>query len=181
MAKDYGTTCRVQVIPQDELQAGAAKFCFRTAGNKVNTSAVIEYDDDVLLLRGLGFDGRCSFCRYFRLELKQHGILAKADCPFEVAAPGTGNNCQVQIGSRFFDQSYLEDEQNYKHYLDRTREYPQDREAFLALGVIDEYHGRFADAMSFYWKAYEIDNSDLFAKTRLTEILEFLIDLLPEG
>lgn len=179
MARDYGTTCRVRVIPRDDLEAGAANFYFGVTLNRIDTTADVEYKDKVLLIRGLGFDGRCSFCRYFRLNLKRRGISVKVDCPFET--PGTDGEYRVEIGDRFFDQSYLEDEQIYNSYTQQVKEAPDDAEARLVLGVINEYHGRFVDAISSYWKAYELDNSNSFVRARLKEILEFLIEVLPDS
>ena len=180
MAKEYGTTCRILVMPRNELEEGTAGFYFRATESRIDTTAVIEYQNNLLVIRGMGFDGRCSFCRYFRMALKRQNIQCKVNCPFEVITPGTADECKVAIGERFFDQSYLENEENLKKYLDEVKQNQGNKEAYLALGVIYEYHGRFVDSISAYWRAYELDNQDLFARARLKEILEFLIEIVPD-
>ncbi len=180
MIREHGTTCCIRVEPRDELESATARFYFRATESRIDTTAEIKFADNTLLITGLGFDGRCSFCRYFRLALKRQQIDTGVDCPFEVIDPGEGSQCRVAIGNRYFDQSYLEDDANYVRHLAEVQTDPAHTEAHLALGVIHEYHGRLVDAMSSYWKAYELEQDNAFARARLKEILEFLIDILPD-
>jgi hypothetical protein len=180
MVRVHGTTCSVQVVPRDDREAATARFYFRATENRIDTTADIQFANNTLIITGLGFDGRCSFCRYFRLTLKRQDICISVDCPFETMGDGEAGQCKVAIGDRYFDQCYLENEENFHSSLTKVQENPVDAEAHLALGVIHEYHGRLVEAMSSYWKAFELQQENSFARARLREILGFLIELLPD-
>lgn len=87
---------------------------------------------------------------------------------------------KVKIGEAFFEQDWLEDESRFLEYLGRARRNPKDLEAQLALGVIHEYHGRLAQAISYYWSAYQLDPTDTFIQKRLKDLLAHLQQLMPE-
>lgn len=87
---------------------------------------------------------------------------------------------KVKIGEAFFAQSWLEDESKFLEYLGRARRNPKDLEAQLALGVLHEYHGRLAKAISYYWSAYQLDPTDTFIQQRLKDLLAHLQQLIPE-
>lgn len=180
MGKAYGTVCRVQVSPKNNLEASAAKVNFIATQEKIDTTASIDYDDSCLIIKGTGFDGRCSFCRYFRLALKRQLIQYGVNCPFEVITPGNTEECKVSIGEALFDQSYLEDESNLTKHLAEIAVNPDNSRAHTALGVLYEYRGQFINSITGYWRAYELDNENTFARARLKEILEFLIEILPD-
>lgn len=179
LVRECGTGCHVQVMPRNQLEAGTAKLCFYGTESRIASKALIEFRDNCLVIQGLGFDGRCSFCRYFRLELKRKGIACKVDCPFEVRCSGEEGGCMVEIGGRYFHQDSLENGREF--YLQHVRENPHDVQGHLMLGVILEYQGQFAEALSTYWRAYELDASDEFIRGRLKEILEFLVEIMPDS
>ncbi|MGI9952531.1 tetratricopeptide repeat protein [Moorellaceae bacterium AZ2] len=87
---------------------------------------------------------------------------------------------RVRIGNILFEQSFLEDGSRFLEYLGRARKNPKDLEAQLALGVIHEYHGRPAQAISHYWSAYQLDPTDTFVQERLKELLAHLQRIITE-
>ncbi|SMB97904.1 Tetratricopeptide repeat [Thermanaeromonas toyohensis ToBE] len=86
---------------------------------------------------------------------------------------------KVKIGEVFFEQKFLEDEANFLAYLRRVRCNPYDLEAHLALGVIHEYRGQPAQAIGYYWSAYQLDPHDEYIQQRLRELLSLLSQSLP--
>ncbi|MGI9860252.1 hypothetical protein SDD30_02560 [Moorella naiadis] len=170
-AQTAPATCRIILQPR---HAGASKtisYYLERARKRIPTNTRIELRDNELRLQGQGTDGRCACCRYLRKALATRGIPFIASCPLEVLE---GTSRRVKVGNAFFNQELLEDEEKYLGYLRRVENDPYDLEAQLALGVIHEYHGRFAPAVACYWAARELDPSDAFIKDRLEEILTLL-------
>ncbi|MCG0277315.1 MAG: hypothetical protein L5656_02100 [Thermanaeromonas sp.] len=87
---------------------------------------------------------------------------------------------KVKIGEVSFEQSFLENEANFLNYLQRVRYNPGDLEAQLALGVLHEYRGRPAQAIGYYWSAYQLDPHDEYIQNRLKELLNLLSRSLAE-
>ncbi|MGB9663101.1 MAG: hypothetical protein ACPL5F_13985 [Moorellaceae bacterium] len=87
---------------------------------------------------------------------------------------------KVRIGEALFERSFLEDQARLLEYLRRAAANPADLEAHLALGVIHEYHGRLARAISYYWDAYRLDPTDTFIQKRLRALLTHLQQLIAD-
>lgn len=173
-------TCQILLKPRHPGEAKTINYYLELARERIPTYASINLRDNELNIQGRGYDGRCALCRYFRRSLKNRGLAFSSSCPFE--ALGDNHAWQVIIGNAFFDQDFLEDEENYLCYLRRADNDPRDLEAQLALGVIHEYHGRFAQALASYWAAHEVDRGDAFIKERLLDILALLQNILvPAG
>ncbi|WP_338834920.1 hypothetical protein MHLNE_12220 [Moorella humiferrea] len=151
-------------------------YCLNLVQRLIPTLATIRLEGYSLAIRGRGYDGRCAVCRCLRKELKMEGIKFTCACPLEIK--DKNSNRRVKIGEVFFQQEILEDQKNYLLYRRRAENNPRDLEAHLALGVINEYHGRFAPALANYWIAYELAPEDNFIVERLGEILGFLQQLL---
>ncbi|MDN5361474.1 MAG: hypothetical protein PWP70_521 [Moorella sp. (in: firmicutes)] len=164
-------TCRISLQPRHAGEIKTISYYLQLARVRIPTYASINLEAHELRLQGRGFDGRCACCRYLRRALVNRNILFSASCPLEVQE-GAGQ--RVKVGSAFFKQELLEDEEKYLGYLRRVENDPRDLEAQLALGVIHEYHGRFAPAVACYWAARELDPGDAFIKERLQEILALL-------
>ncbi|WP_406678555.1 tetratricopeptide repeat protein [Moorella sp. ACPs] len=172
----HPTTCRINCKPRHAGERKTIAFYLDLTRERIPTCAGINLEGNELAIQGLGYDGRCAFCRCFRKALKNRGIRFNCTCPFEIQ----DNNCtwRVKIGSVFFHQDLLEDKEKYLSYLRRVVNNPRDLEAWLALGVIHEYHGRFAPALASYWAAHDLDPEDTFIKERLQDILSLLQQLL---
>ncbi|CEP68618.1 Tetratricopeptide-like helical [Moorella glycerini] len=170
------TTCRINFQLRHAGERKTIAYYLDLTRERIPTWAGINLGGNDLAIQGQGYDGRCAFCRYFRKALKNRGIRFSCTCPFEIQ----DNTCtwRVKIGSVFFDQDLLEDEEKYLTYLRRVENDPRDLEARLALGVIHEYHGRFAPALASYWAAHDLDPDDAFIKERLQDLLSLLQQLL---
>ncbi len=155
-----------------------ARYLYLTRQD-IPTCAGINLRGNKLTIRGNGYDGRCAFCRRFRKALEKHGIRVDYTCPMEFQ--DNNSSRRIKIGSAFFNQNLLEDEGKYQYFLRRAERNPRDLEASLALGIIHEYHGRFALALASYWYAYSLDPEDAFIKERLLDILSLLSNLLSPG
>ncbi|OIQ12828.1 tetratricopeptide repeat protein [Neomoorella thermoacetica] len=174
------TTCQIILKPRHAGEVKTINYYLELARERIPTYAGINFKDNELSIQGLGYDGRCAFCRYFRKSLKNRGLRFNSSCPFEVQDDTYA--WRVKIGSAFFEQDFLENEEKYLVYLRRAENDPRDLEAQLALGVIHEYHGRFAQALASYWAAHEVDPGDTFIKERLQDILALLQRILvPAG
>lgn len=174
--RDNPTICQIILKPRHAGEVKTINYYLELARERIPTFASINLKDNKLNIQGLGYDGRCAFCRYFRRSLENRGLRFSSNCPFEVQ-DGT-HAWQVKIGSAFFGRDFLEDEERYLIYLRRADNDPRDLEAQLALGVIHEYHGRFAPALACYWAAHEVDPGDTFIKERLQDILALLQKIL---
>lgn len=186
----YRTGERRMVQNSDKLQSCQINFHLRHAGElktitlqlemlrgNIPTLATIKVEGHVMTILGRGYDGRCALCRSLRRKLKVEDIHFTCCCPLEIEDNNSKRRAII-IGSVLFHQDYLEDNKNYFLYHCRARNNPRDLEAHLALGVINEYHGRFAMAVANYWSAYELAPEDNFIVERLGEILGFLQQLL---
>lgn len=81
---------------------------------------------------------------------------------------------KVKVGEVAFERSFLEDEAKFLNYLRRVKYNPSDLEAQLALGVFHEYRGQPAQAIGYYWSAYQLDPHDEYIQKRLKELLDLL-------
>lgn len=178
MANSEGNpyTCQI-VFPSGRrgVTKTIAYYLHRTR-ERIPTRASITLADNRMFIRGTGYDGRCAFCSQFRRELKNRNIPFNCTCPREIG----DDTCtrRVKIGGIFFNLAFLEDEKKYRSYLHRAENDPRDLEAHLALGLIHEYHGRFAPALASYWAAHTLDPGDDFIKERLHDILSLLQQIL---
>ncbi|MDA8443168.1 MAG: tetratricopeptide repeat protein [Peptococcaceae bacterium] len=154
--------CRVEVRPSDAIDAGAAKLCYLAAKANIATVACLIYQNNCLRLRGRGSDGRCAVCRDFRLRLQRRELKFCFYC----AEP---NNCTIEE---------LRDATELARCLDQTAVDPNDMSAYCTLGLIYERQGRFAEAISSLWRAYELNPQNMCAKARIVELLDFMLVLL---
>lgn len=174
-AQNIPATCRITLNPRHAGEIKTISYYLKLARERVPTCASITLGNNEVLIHDKGFDGRCAYCRYLRRSLDNRSLLFSVNCPLEIQE---GPGRQVMVGSAFFKQELLEDEEKYLGYLRRAENDPRDLEAQLALGVIHEYHGRFVPALACYWAAWELDPSDAFIKERLQEILSLLQKIL---
>lgn len=169
-------TCQINIKPGCPGEKKAVAYCLDLTLKGIPSCADFTWKGNELILQGAGYDGRCASCRHFRRSLQKQSIWFSCRCPLEIQ--DNSNKRRVIIGSAFFDQGFLEDEKQYLAYQRRVKNNPRDLEAHLALGVIHEYHGRFAPALASYWAAYELDPEDAFIGERLQRILSLLQHIL---